>query len=184
MPFFLKGYSTNYSFKCQELRRWRFWNVSNKLVLLYQELYTQSFSVKTHPCLFKFKLPLMKNENFLYITNLVLSLTKWRCSFWFYSYSLDSRKIKVLSRGWWHKPGEDFLKLSVSMTWEMPQYLSELAAFLENPDWISQPSIIPVLGFWRHQVYKQCIQIHSGRRLMHIKYEVVFFKKLKSRAMH
>lgn len=34
------------------------------------------------------------------------------------------------------------VKLSVSMTWEMPQCLSELAAFLEDPDWISRTLMV------------------------------------------
>lgn len=154
--------------------------MSNNLVLLDQELYTQSLSVKTHPCLFKFKLPLMKNENFLYITNLVLSLTKWRCSFLFISYSLDSRKIKVLSRGWWHKANEDFLKLSVSMTC---CFSREPRLNLQNLHGGSQPSITPVLGLWKHR-YKSNVQTYIRHNTHAYKIWVFLKKKLKSRSVH
>ena len=52
----------------------------------------------------------------------LLSIPKWRCSFWISSCSLDSEKMKTLSKGWWHETGGDFLKVSVSMAGEMTRW--------------------------------------------------------------
>lgn len=95
--------------------------------------YTLDFLCKTSPLL----LPIPFNENwiFLYIINLftLLSITKWRCSFWICSYSLDSEKMKALSEGWWHGTSGDLLKLSVSMAGEMLWRICQAA---HKPLWL------------------------------------------------